>query len=664
MINHPGSVRPRHGIQGRALRTGLALVLAWPAASALAGSPIPGPQRTLTPPQSVDSPQGADTSPISIEDLFTTARSESAVWSVDGKSIIYTSDREARMRVWARPVSGGSEHQLSTADISQGGVEAMPDGQSVVFAADKNGRQMFDLYSLPVAGGDPINLTASDDISETAAVPSPNGRFLAFARRPAQSPSFDIAVLDLAARKVRPLTKEMTEGVQWMPVAISRNSRYVLANRFDWSLTVGEVYLIDTTTGKATRMTPAGRYARGGDISPDGRLVSASLEDDAGVRQAVVINVKTGKITSVPHSPWEQTAGRFSPNGRSLIVTTNVDGRDVVSLYDVKRRESQTLRLPDGVNSTQGYTTGLPRFSPDGRRLLFPHTSGSEPLDYWIYDLSTNAPSRVTDLGGNLANLPETQVVHYPSSDGTVISALLWMPRNLKRDGTAPAVVLPHGGPTGQATDSFDRTAAALASRGYVVIAPNFRGSTGYGRAFRDANRMDLGGGDLADVAGAAEFLVHTGYVDRKLIGITGGSYGGYMAMMAISKMPDYWAAAVEMFGIVNWRTMWEHGAPQNRRYQAGLIGEPEKNAKLYDRVSPLTFLHQARAPLLVLQGENDPLVPAIEARQVVEVLQRQGSIVDAHFYPDEGHGFGKRADQIDVLKRTITWFDQHLARK
>ncbi|HWT43527.1 MAG TPA: S9 family peptidase [Sphingopyxis sp.] len=663
MIDRLDTAHAGGNVPNRLLRTGIALVMALTSATAIAET-VPGPQRALTSPRSVRSPRSAEAKPVSVEDLFTTARSESAVWSTDGKSIIYNSDREGRMNIWSRPLDGGPARKLSDSGMREGGVEAAPDGRTLLFAGDEDGRQIFDLYSLPVGGGDAVNITATDDVSETAGLPSADGRFVAFARRPAKASSYDIAVLDLASRAVRSLTKEATEGIQWMPVAISRDDRYILANRFDWSLTVGEVYLVDVGTAEATRLTPPGRYARAGDISPDGRFVSVSLENEAGVRQAMIVDVATQQTTALPKSEWEQTAGRFSPDGRSLVVTTNVDGRDIVSLYDVAGRKSRTLRLPGGVSSSQGYTTGLPRFSPDGRRLLFPHTSGSDPMDYWIYDLAANRSRRATDLGGALSGLPRTQIIHYPSSDGTIISAVLWMPHNLKRDGTNPAVVLAHGGPTGQATDTFDRTAAALASRGYIVMAPNFRGSTGYGRAFRDANRMDLGGGDLADVVAGADFLVGSGYVDPKRVGITGGSYGGAMTMMAIAKTPERWAAAVEMFGIVNWRTMWEQGAPQNRRYQEGLIGDPAEHPDVYDRASPLTYLHHVRAPLLVLHGENDPLVPAIEARQVVDVLRRQGSAVDAHFYPGEGHGFAKRENQIDVLERTIAWFERYMGRK
>jgi dipeptidyl aminopeptidase/acylaminoacyl peptidase len=161
-------------------------------------------------------------------------------------------------------------------------------------------------------------------------------------------------------------------------------------------------------------------------------------------------------------------------------------------------------------------------------------------------------------------------------------------------------------------------------------------------------------------VAGT-EFLKKTGYVDAKRIGITGGSYGGYMTLIALSKTPDVFAAGVDMFGIVNWWSMWERGSPTNRRYQEGLVGTPERNPDVYKASSPLTYLDQLKAPLLVLQGENDPLVPAHESRQVVEFLQKDQRTVEAHFYAGEGHGFVKPENQKDALHRTIDWFDRYL---
>jgi dipeptidyl aminopeptidase/acylaminoacyl peptidase len=217
--------------------------------------------------------------------------------------------------------------------------------------------------------------------------------------------------------------------------------------------------------------------------------------------------------------------------------------------------------------------------------------------------------------------------------------------------------VLAHGGPTGQTLDSFNRTAAALASRGYVCIAPNVRGSTGYGMSFQKSNYQDLGGGDLQDEVYAARFLTATGYVSPRKIGIT----GGFMAMMAIGKTPDVWAAAVELFGITDWLTEQEHETPLLQQYDQSILGDPIKDRKVYESASPKKYLANAKAPLLVLQGENDITDPKEEAEQVVAILKNAGATVDAHYYTDEGHGFAKRENQIDAMQRSVDWFDRYL---
>ena len=178
---------------------------------------------------------------------------------------------------------------------------------------------------------------------------------------------------------------------------------------------------------------------------------------------------------------------------------------------------------------------------------------------------------------------------------------------------------------------------------------------------FQRANYQDLGGGDLRDEVYATKFLQTTGYVDAKKIGITGGSYGGFMTLMAIGKTPDTWSAAVELFGIIDWMTMLQHSDPELQQYEKSLLGDPVKDKKMYDAASPISYIRNVRAPLLVLQGDNDPRVPKEEAIQVVDLLRKDGKIVDAHYYPNEGHGFAKRENQIDAIRRTVDWFDKYL---
>ena len=181
---------------------------------------------------------------------------------------------------------------------------------------------------------------------------------------------------------------------------------------------------------------------------------------------------------------------------------------------------------------------------------------------------------------------------------------------------------------------------------------------------FQNANFQDLGGGDLKDEIAGVEFLKATGYVDPKKIGITGGSYGGFMTLIAIGKAPDIWAAAVEEYGIINWSTMLKSSDPSLNEYLKALLGNPDENRKIYDADSPITYIRSEKAPLLVLQGDNDPRVPKEEAQQVVDILKKEGRVVDVHNYPNGGHGFVKRENQIDSIRRTIAWFDQYLMGK
>lgn len=357
----------------------------------------------------------------------------------------------------------------------------------------------------------------------------------------------------------------------------------------------------------------------------------------------------------------EANAGSFAPNGKTYSYVVNEDGVTDAFLVDTATNTPRKVNLPHGLN----FFTGNPsEFSPQSNRVMLSHEASNQPGDIWVYDLGTNKATQLTYSAVaslRATPLPASQLVHYKSFDGKIITALMWVPFNLKRDGSNPALVLPHGGPTGQMVDYWNTDVAALVSRGYICIAPNPRGSTGYGLDFQKANFQDLGGGDLKDEIAGVDFLKATGYVDPKKIGITGGSYGGFMTLIAIGKAPEIWAAAVEEYGIINWNTMLKSSDPSLNEYLKALLGDPEKNQKIYEEDSPITYIRNSKAPLLVLQGDNDPRVPKEEAQQVVDILKKEGRIVDAHYYPNEGHGFVKRENQIDAIRRTIDWFDQHL---
>ena len=620
-------------------------------------------QRTPTDPKTIASASNPKSVPVPIEDLFYTRMVSGGAWSPDGRQVVLTTNLTGRLNLWKVAAAGGWPIQLNQSEDRQYSATWSPDGKWIVYEQDKGGDEIFDLYAIPADGGTPVNLTNTPTISETGARFSPDGKSIVFGYKPKVAPVNDLALLDWQTHKVRKLTEEGDKNYSWVGPVWSPDGHTIYASRTRVDFADADIYSIDVATGQKQNLT-----AHQGsvvflltDVSPDGRTVLLTSNQKGGFNNVALLDVATKKLTWVTDLKWEASAGDFSPNGKSFTYEVNEDGRSDTYIADVSTLRAQRLNLPEGLNTP----VGNPRaWSPDGREVLLSHQSSQQPADRWVYDIAKRQSRQLTFsviASLNPADLPASHLVHYKSFDGQIISAFLWVPFNLKRDASNPGIVLPHGGPTGQTEDSFSRTAQALATRGFVCIAPNVRGSTGYGLAFQKANTKDLGGGDLQDEVYAARFLADTGYVNPHKIGITGGSYGGYMTLIALGKTPDVWAAGVEQYGIVNWFTMLQHEDPFLQQYEKSLLGDPEKDRTIYENASPLKYLNNVKAPLLVLQGDNDIRVPKEEAEQVVNTLKQQGKIVDAHFYPDEGHGFAKRENQIDAIRRTVDWFTRYL---
>jgi len=621
----------------------------------------------LTDPKSVSSTPNSSARPVPIEDLFYTRSVFDPAWSPDGKQVAFITDMSGRLNLWKVNAAGGWPIQLTQSDDRQFATAWSPDGKWITYQQDAGGNEMWDLYAVPSDGGEIVNLTKTPDVREEGPLWSPDGKTIAFSQKPKDATIYNIALLDWQSHSIRKLTNESTKTYSWNPVAWSSDGRYLFANRSEVSgVPEGEIYRIEVANGQLENLTPhQGKvlYAASS-LSPDEKALLITSNEKGGCQNVATLDVGTKKLNWVTDIKWEANSGNFSPDGKTFTYVINQDGRTDAYVFSRAANRAEKIQLVPGLN----YFVGSPTtYSPDGARLLVKHQSSTQPGDVWIYDLAKRNSTRLTfSTIASLTNtpLPESHIVHYKTFDGKTISALMWIPFNLKRDGSNPALVLPHGGPTGQMVDYWNPEITAGVSRGYICIAPNVRGSTGYGLEFQKANYQDLGGGDLQDEVYAAKFLESTGYVDAKKIGITGGSYGGFMTLMAIGRTPGIWAAAVEEYGIINWYTMLQHEDPLLQEYEKSLLGDPEKDRKFYQAASPITYLHNAKAPLLVLQGENDPRVPKEEADQVVKLLQDDGKTVAVHYYPNEGHGFDKRENRIDAIQRSIDWFDKYLKNK
>jgi dipeptidyl aminopeptidase/acylaminoacyl peptidase len=626
------------------------------------GSSAFAQQTQMTDPLSVTSTNSTQAKPIPFEDLIFTRQVSSAAWSPDGKDIVLSTNLTGRMNLWKVPVAGGWPIQLVQSDEREIQADWSPDGQSVAYAQDSGGNEQYQIFIVPSSGGAAINVTNDPNVRFMEPHFSPSNRELAVTRKERTSPATGIALINLETKEARDLTHEQTKDHFWSLTGWSPDGKFLYATRFDTSFADSSAYRIDVESGKVEELTPhsGDRLVSADAVSPDGRTLLITSNENRGTENVALFDLATKEAKWVTNSDWAASGGSFAPDNRHFTYVVNEDGRTSTYIAD-RDGHAEKIAFPEGLTSPAGKPNA---YSPRGDLLLVSHQGAQHPDDLWVYDIRERLSrqltfSAVASLNPSL--LPPSRQVHYKSVDGKIISAILWMPFNLERDGTNPGIVLAHGGPTDQTVDRFNPNAAALASRGYIVIAPNVRGSTGYGIEFQKANYQDLGGADLQDEVYATRFLVATGYVDSKKLGITGGSYGGFMTLMALGKTPDVWAAGVEQYGVVNWYTMLQHSDPFLQAYIRGILGDPEKDRAVYDAASPFKYLQNAKAPLLVLQGENDVRVPKEEAEQVVEIYKSRNLPVGEKIYPREGHGYARRENQLDALERMVTWFDRYL---
>jgi dipeptidyl aminopeptidase/acylaminoacyl peptidase len=624
---------------------------------------VSGPNdRQITDPKSVISATNPNAKPVAVEDLYVSRLIDSAALSPNGAEVAVTTNLTGRTNLWKVATGGSWPVQLLHSDDRQAEPMWSPDSRWIAYSQDKGGNELWDIYVISRDGGSPTNLTNTPDIREQHPVWAHDGKLIACAYKPKQAPSYDLAVIDVATHKLRKLTEEKDPQQNWDVIAFSPDNGTLYANRTSVGFDAGDVYAVDVASGRQSNLTPhEGKQLNvGTDISPDGKMILMTSNQKGGYLNLALLDVATKKLKWITDTQWEVTAGAFSPDGAHFTYAINADGRSTLYLGDRRSGQPTKLELPPGLN-----TTLTPQhFSPDGRQILLEHEAMNMPNDLWVYDIGAHGARQLTHMAvASLTpqTIPPSELVHYKSFDGKIITAVLRMPFNLKRDGSNPAIIFPHGGPTGQTTDSWSRWSNALATRGYIVLMPNPRGSTGYGIDFQHANYQDLGGGDLKDEMYGLEWLLGTSYVDARKVGVFGGSYGGFMTLMLAAKEPEKFTAAVDLFGPLDWYTMLEHSDPQLNQYLRSLLGDPEKDRKIYEGDSPIKYIQNIQAPLLVLQGDNDPRVPKEETEQLVEVLKKRGKVVEVVYYPDEGHGFDKLEHQIDAARRIVGWFEKYL---
>ena len=582
--------------------------------------------------------------------------------SPDGERVAFSWNPEGRWEIYellllgspGSKAGGGktSPHLISQGSGGKFNPRYSPDGRHLAFTVDFDGGEAYHLIVLDISTGEQQDLTPHPKGSLQANFSwSPDGKYIAYISD--ESGQFDVYVIPATGGKARIVLDAGFPAwkVRWSPDG-SKLAVSVEAGGIDFN-----VYIVNSADGSGVyRISDVDGPIDAGQPcwSPDGTRL-AFTSDIQGFNNIGIFNLATQQILWLTDGNGEKQFPAWSPDGSRLVYIYNLG---TVSWLAVQKpgNPAELYRLEQGVHY-------LPLFTPDDCRIVFAFDNPRHPDDLWALSLRDGTFTQLTNsLPDDLADFPFAmpEEITYLGMDGTPVPALLFKPQVQK---TGPAAILIHGGPDWFFEMTWYPLMAHMASRGWVVLVPNYRGSTGYGRAWQEASRFDFGGVDNDDVAAGANFLLQNGLADPEKIGITGRSHGGYLTMTCLTKYPHLWAAGSAVVPFINWFTNHKYIRPDLQHWDYENFGNPEDDHDLWVDRSPYFFLHRVTAPVQLIAGRLDQRCPVSDSIEAHEALKNLGKEVELVVYEDEGHAFLKLENVLDSEQRRVAFLAKYLEK-
>lgn len=537
-------------------------------------------------------------------------------------------------------------------------IDYLPGSNDFLYSADKGGNENTHIY-LQRLGVDAQDLTPGE--KEKASFMNWNKDRTAFyyssnARDPRH---FDVYKMSTATWKPELLFKN-EKALQVGDVSPDEN--YLTLSK---SITTdkNELYLMNRTTGELKKLSndEVATYASQ-TFEPNGSALYYTTNEGKEYAYLVKYEVASGNKHVLFQTNWDVMYTYLSENGKYRVVGINEDGRNKVLLFD--HQSSKQLPFPTLKNGT---VQGVNISPTEGNAILYV-SSDRSPTNLWHYNFASKKLEQLTQALNpeiNPDDLVDAQVVRFKSFDGLEIPAIYYKPKNASFANKAPALVWVHGGPGGQSRAGYSQAIQYFVNHGYAVLAVNNRGSSGYGKTFYKMDNQNHGDKDLKDCVWGKKWLERQDYIDGKKIGIYGGSYGGFMALAGIIQYPKEFKIGVDLFGVTNWLRTLKSIPPYWESFKQALyeeMGDPAADSMRLRSISPLYNIDKIKKPLLVLQGSNDPRVLQVESDEIVAGARRNGTPVEYVLFPDEGHGFVKKENQMKAARVTLEFLEKYLA--
>jgi dipeptidyl aminopeptidase/acylaminoacyl peptidase len=587
-------------------------------------------------------------SPATLQQYMAIRRANDPSFSPRGDSIAFASNASGDWQLWLTPASHWEPRQLTK---FSGGVVGRwsPSGSKLLLMADRDGDQKYQLYTLDVGTGESTLVTHEPDARHRLGGWMPDGNSIFYTSNARDSRYVDCYVMDLATQHAERLTEV---PALLRAVAVSHDGRWLAAEDLH-SGADNDIRIVDVRAKTSRVITPhegAATFAVIG-FSGDDRTLYCRTNIDGEYTGIQSIDLASGARKPLVATPHDVDYAIMDRKGARIAFSENVDGFERPSLWDVAAARRIPLPdLPPGINTPQ-------EFSPNDSMLAIVVSTPAHDDEVWTIDLAAQRAKRVTyspqgGVGEDSYVLPTT--IHYPSFDRRSIPALLFVPRGASPARRAPVLVSIHGGPELQEQPYLTNFYQFLIARGYAILAPNIRGSTGYGKSYVALDDGPRRWDALKDLAYSVRWIQAQKNLDGGKVACFGASYGGFATLAMLVHYPELFHAGVDFYGPADLKTFLDRTAAFRRQQRIAEYGDPVRDSTFMAEISPARHADRIRSPLLVIQGGQDPIVPPAESEDIVRLVRAHGGTAEYLLLPDEGHGIGKDENYVKAYESML----------
>lgn len=593
----------------------------------------------------------------SIEQFMGNENASANGFSPDKSKVLITSNRSGVYNMYTVPTAGGEFMPITQSDsASIYGISYFPDDDRILFRMDGNGDEIFKIFVKDSSGIK--RLTPEKNVRALFQGWAKDGNSFYYNSNKRNPQMMDVYEMDIATFKPK-LVYENLDAMSFGGISADKN--YMLLTK-SINTNDNDLYLLNIETSEKTKINENLSKNTPEDFSPDGKSFYYTTDDNSEFSYLMKYNIEDGSTEKVLEKDWDINAFYFTHNGKYQVLFSNEDAK--TKMYVTETATGNQLNFPD----IEGQAINAARFSKDETMALLTVGSSQLPTNTYSYNIESGKYQKLTDVLNseiNANNLVEATVIRYKSFDGLEIPAIYYQPKQASVNNKVPALVWVHGGPGGQSRLGYSSLIQYLVNHGYAVLAVNNRGSSGYGKSFYKMDDQNHGDKDLKDCIAGKDWLASQDNIYKDKIGIIGGSYGGYMTMAALTYAPDEFEVGVNIFGVTNWIRTLKSIPPWWESFKDALyteMGDPNTADSIrLKEISPLFHTENVTKPLMVLQGAQDPRVLKIESDEIVEGVKKNGVPVDYVVFDDEGHGFVKKENEIKAYGKILKFLDQYL---